>query len=60
MKTQKISLLSLIAALLPVSFNVMGACENQVLAKLSAPAYANLDAVLTPAQVTKFKKTQCN
>lgn len=55
MKMQKMSILSLVAALLFVSFNAMAACGDQVLAKLSAPAYANLDAILTPAQVTKFK-----
>jgi hypothetical protein len=55
MKMQKMSLLSLVAALLLVSFNAMAACGDQVLTKLTAPAYANLNAILTPAQVTKFK-----
>ncbi len=55
MKMQKMSLLSLVAALLFVSFNAVAACGDQVLTKLSTPAYANLDALLTPAQVTKFK-----
>ena len=55
MKMQKMSLLSLVAVLWLVSFNAMAACGDQVLTKLTAPAYANLNAILTPAQVTKFK-----
>lgn len=55
MKMQKMSLLSLAAVLLFVSFNAMAACGDQVLTKLTEPAYASLNAILTPAQVTKFK-----
>ncbi|MEQ1815243.1 MAG: hypothetical protein ABL861_01995 [Nitrosomonas sp.] len=55
MKMQKMSLLSLAAVLLFVSFNAMAACGDQVLTKLTEPAYASLNAILTPAQVTKFR-----
>ena len=55
MKMQKISLLSLLAALFFISCNAMAACAPQVQAKLAAAPYNTLNAVLTPVKLTSFK-----
>lgn len=56
MKVQIISSMLLVAVLSLFGFNnVMAACAPQVLTKLTAPPYASLNAILTPAKVTTFK-----